>query len=340
MIESWPDGRRVQTSLDGVRIERFPDGHTVQTDSTGTIVERLADGTLLPPTQPKITQRCVSCTKCQTIITMPSDAFVICCPMCRNIMLGHQIPIIGSTQKLSKGGVIQDARKKVQWGKTNNDATDVKALFDRFDVNRSGGIDRDEIRPLLEALNFPPTAFSDIFLAADGNDDGELQFHEFVQYFNSLNSAILAVAQAPDLAMTAQMMEEQKVELRKAESELCAEQQALQKQLAVATITNCDDLADKKRLIDEQLLVVQKELVLREKHLETAIKEQHRRRREALHLKVANRRASKVVGATAAVATSAETGTVPASAGTGGTPPSATTAGSAGGGETKTPSTA
>tara|TARA_B100000780_G_scaffold253220_1_gene200730 strand:+ start:197 stop:1168 length:972 start_codon:yes stop_codon:yes gene_type:complete len=296
VIETWSDGRRVQTSLDGVRIEKFADGRTIQTDSSGTVLEKLADGTLLPPQQPTLVQKCVACSRCTTIISIPSDAFVVCCPMCRHIMLGHQIDLIGSAKKAATL-----APKKVEWGQHDDTASEVKAIFDRYDRNASGGIDQDEVDSMLKDLNFPSSKFTEIFLASDDNNDGELQFHEFVGYFNRLNTAILSLAQPADLSMTAQMMEQQKEELRKAKEELDQQVADLTKKLAAATISNCDELADQKRKADEQVIRIEKELKLREKHFETAVKEQHKRRSDALHAKLARRKAKNADAAAAAV---------------------------------------
>ena len=292
VIETWKDGRRVQTSLDGVRIEKFADGRTIQTDNSGTVLERLADGTLLPPQQPKVAQKCVACSRCTTIISIPSDAFVVCCPMCRNIMLGHQIDLIGSSKK----AVTLDP-KKVEWGMHDDTASEVKAIFDRYDCNSSGGIDQEEVSNMLKDLNFPPTQFAEIFLTSDDNKDGELQFHEFVGYFNRLNSAILSLARPADLSMSAQMMELQREQLRIAKDELDQQRKELAEQLSNATISNCDELADKKRKADEQVAKIESELKLREKHFETAVKEQHKRRHDALQAKLAARKAKTAAAA-------------------------------------------
>ena len=291
VIETWSDGRRVQTSLDGVRIEKFVDGRTIQTDPSGTVIERLADGTLLPPRQPKFVQKCVSCSKCTTIISLANDSYVVCCPMCRNIMLAHEIRVIGSGQTAS-----QLKNQKVQWGKHDDTASEVKAIFDRYDVNASGGIDINEVGNMLKDLHFPPTEFSDIFMSSDENSDGELQFHEFVTYFNKLNIAILSLSKPADLSMSAQMMEDQKVELRKAKENLEKLQVELQEKLGKATITNCDELANKKRKTDEQIAIIEAELKLREKHFETAVKEQHKRRHDALQAKLKARKDAKSTG--------------------------------------------
>ena len=289
VIETWQDGRRVQTSLDGVRIEKFADGRTVQTDPSGTVLEKLADGTLLPPKVPKLTQRCVSCSRCSTIISIANDCFVVCCPMCAHIMLGHQTNIIGSANTIANGNI----GNKREYGAADDTAQEIKAIFDRYDRNSSGGIDDEEVGKMLTDLNFPPTKFVDIFMAADDNRDGELQFPEFIDYFNRLNTAILSLARPADLSLTAQMMEEQREELRKAKEVLVAQQAELEEKLKNATITNCDNLADEKRKKDEQVTRIEAELKLREKHLETAIKEQHKRRHDALHAKLAARKAAK-----------------------------------------------
>ena len=130
-------------------------------------------------------------------------------------MLGHEIKLIGSSKTVAEKNI-----KKVQWGEHDDTASEVKAIFDRYDRNKSGGIDQEEVNQMLTDLHFPPSQFVNIFLSSDDNDDSELQFHEFVEYFNKLNSAILSLAKPANLSMTAQMMEDQKVELRKAKVEL------------------------------------------------------------------------------------------------------------------------
>ena len=291
VIESYPDGRQVQTSVGGTRIERYPDGRQVQTDTSGTVIEQLADGTRLPPKQPKITQRCVSCSNCASIVTVPSDSFVICCPFCQQIMLGHKVSVIGSTQTVAEGLAAKASRPL--WGENHDAAADIKAIFDRYDQNRSGGIDQVELSNMLEELHFPKNAFGSIFDSADENHDGELQFPEFVQYFNDLNSAVIGLAAMPDLAMSAQMMEDQKSLLMTAHEEITARLVDVDAKLGKANISNCDELADEKRMLQEQIVSIDKELALRSRHLETAVKEQHRRRREALHKKLADRKAGR-----------------------------------------------
>lgn len=263
----------------------------MQTDTSGTVIEQLADGTRLPPKQPKITQRCVSCSNCSSIITVPSDSFVICCPFCQQIMLGHKVSVIGSTETVAEGLAAKASRPL--WGKNRDAAADIKAIFDRYDQNRSGGIDQAELSSMLEELHFPKNAFGDIFKGADENNDGELQFPEFVQYFNDLNSAIIGLAAMPNLAMTAQMMEDQKGLLLTAREETVTRLTDVDAMLHKANISNCDELADKRRMLQEQIVSIDKELALRSKHLETAVKEQHRRRRAALHKKLADRKAGR-----------------------------------------------
>ena len=71
-------------------------------------------------------------------------------------------------------------------------------------------------------------------------------------------------------------------------------QNKLNEQLEKATISNCDDLANQKRKVDEQIVVIEGELKLREKHFETAVKEQHKRRHDALQAKLKARKDAKV----------------------------------------------
>ena len=86
------------------------------------------------------------------------------------------------------------------------------------------------------------------------------------------------------------MMEDQKIMLKSARKETLSRLNQIKEKLATANISNCDDLSDKKRMLEEQVVCIDKELALRSKHLETAVKEQHRRRREALHKKLADRK--------------------------------------------------
>lgn len=281
----------MQLNADGTRIERFPDGRKIQTDTLGTVTEQLADGTVMPPKQPKITQKCVSCSKCLSIVTVPSDSFVICCPFCQQIMLGHEVQVIGSTKSVAEGLATKTSRPL--WDSSFNAASDVKKIFDRYDRNKSGGIDTGELENMLLELNFPQNAFNNIFQEADANNDGELQFSEFITYFNELNSAVIALAAMPDLSMSAQMMEEQRALLLSAKDEMKSRLNKIETDLKTATITNCDDLANEKRLTEEQITSIEKELALRERHLETAIKEQHKRRRDALQKRLSDRAKGK-----------------------------------------------
>ena len=93
------------------------------------------------------------------------------------------------------------------------------------------------------------------------------------------------------IVMTATMMEDQKTLLKSARAETLSQLNQVDDKLKAANISNCDDLSNKKRMLEEQVLSIDKELALRSKHLETAVKEQHRRRREALHKKLADRKA-------------------------------------------------
>ena len=67
----------------------------------------------------------------------------------------------------------------------------------------------------------------------------------------------------------------------------------MEEKLSKATINNCDDLANEKRKADEQIVVIEAELKLREKHFETAVKEQHKRRHDALQAKLQARKDAK-----------------------------------------------
>eukprot|EP00949_MAST-11_sp_MAST-11-sp1_P003625 g3625.t1 len=287
VIEVRADGTKIQTSVDGVRIEKFPDGRVIQTDATGTIVERLADGTLLAPRQPDITYTCVQCNVCGSIISVQNKAFVISCSMCSNIMLASQVQVIGTPNTLmvhtsdSSGVEIK---------------ADVKSVFDRYDVDKSGGVDESELTKMLKDLNFPVDQLQDLFKETDSNNDGQLQFAEFVVYFNKLQARILALAQAPNLMFGKSLIEEQQKLL---EDTKLALQAKLREHDSISTPLDPEEIskaAESRRLIVEQIAEINKEQKQRETSLKATVHAYHEKRHTALQQKVEARRISMKQG--------------------------------------------
>ena len=113
---------------------------------------------------------------------------------------------------------------------------------DKYDKNNSGGIDQGEVENLLRDLNFPRSQCLEIFLESDENSDGELQFPEFVNYFNALNARVVTLAQLPMLSMTKDLLNQQNVELQAALEALEQEAEQLDAQIESATISTANSL--------------------------------------------------------------------------------------------------
>jgi hypothetical protein len=80
---------KVQTMVDGSKFEFFANGIRVDTMANGEVVETHPDGTVL---RRKIESNvCVSCSQCQTIINASKGHLIVCCPICRLIMLANQV---------------------------------------------------------------------------------------------------------------------------------------------------------------------------------------------------------------------------------------------------------
>lgn len=68
---------------------------------------------------------------------------------------------------------------------TEDMKAELKAEFTRFDVDNNGLIDEGEFQQLLRALgeDAPAETLSLQFAAIDANDDGAVQFEEFVEWW-------------------------------------------------------------------------------------------------------------------------------------------------------------
>ena len=60
--------------------------------------------------------------------------------------------------------------------------TQLRHMFDQYDTNHDGTISKDEVISALRRLELPATYAAEIFLRADKNGDGVLDFAEFVNY--------------------------------------------------------------------------------------------------------------------------------------------------------------
>ena len=68
------------------------------------------------------------------------------------------------------------------------DRAELKQLFDRFDIDKNGYIDKAEFRQVLRVLGENPSdeMLSLEFTAIDTNDDGAVTFDEFVAWWSDV----------------------------------------------------------------------------------------------------------------------------------------------------------
>ena len=63
----------------------------------------------------------------------------------------------------------------------------LREIFDQFDKNKSGYIDKKELGTLAIALNDPlsPAELHDFFSKVDADNSGEISWDEFIKYWTS-----------------------------------------------------------------------------------------------------------------------------------------------------------
>jgi hypothetical protein len=243
VIESWADGHKVQTKADGSRLEVFPDGRKVQTLVDGSVIEQLKDGTQVRGREG--TYKCVQCWRCQTISSAPGGNFVVSCRVCRNVLVCNTCAKSGSGPE----SALAKTKEAIE--------ADVRTIFEHYDVNRSGTIERKELATLLVELQFPGDHFDSLFAKMDANGNSVLEWDEFQNFFRQMQVQLVETSNAPVLAMTQDLLQEQQ---RKIESEK-ARQEALYEQLkasgnakeAANSATLCKQLRDEYEAKTEQL---------------------------------------------------------------------------------------
>ena len=80
------------------------------------------------------------------------------------------------------GKMAHEARKVTE--------AETRKLFDEFDKDKGGTLDRQEMHALLltiYGLNFNKDELEDFFVSVDENNDGEIQFNEFLPWYREYN---------------------------------------------------------------------------------------------------------------------------------------------------------
>ena len=99
---------------------------------------------------------------------------VFACPICN-------VPIVTKLAYVIGIGAAIDHENE-QGGRHHvvDRETHVRGIFTSYDVDQSGTVDRSELEAMLLDLHFPADRVEKCFADADENQDGVLQFEEFV----------------------------------------------------------------------------------------------------------------------------------------------------------------
>tara|TARA_B110001450_G_C17362309_1_gene376077 strand:- start:129 stop:362 length:234 start_codon:yes stop_codon:yes gene_type:complete len=70
---------------------------------------------------------------------------------------------------------------------TNDEIEYIKQIFNQFDKNNNGSIDKKELNTLSIALNEPlsPADLHDFMRAVDKDNSGNISWEEFIKYWGS-----------------------------------------------------------------------------------------------------------------------------------------------------------
>ncbi len=240
VIESWADGHKIQTKLDGSRIEVFPDGRKIQTLVDGTVVEQLKDGSQVRSQLGSFV--CVQCWRCQTIMSVQRSAFVTSCRVCRNVILAHKAQVIGTSEGTNVAKTLSKTPAEVE--------TDIRAIFDRYDSNRSQSIDKKELGQMLAELQFPFEHFDELFVNMDKNGNDQLEWEEFLAFYQEMQKRIMDGAQAPALAMTHELLMEQQRALEEEKRVMEAKLKELQGKVANGDSSASEEMEEGNHILD------------------------------------------------------------------------------------------
>ena len=71
---------------------------------------------------------------------------------------------------------------------TNNEVDRIKQIFNQFDKNKNGSIDKKELYTLSIALNNPlsPAELQDFMRSFDKDNSSSISWEEFIDYWGSM----------------------------------------------------------------------------------------------------------------------------------------------------------
>lgn len=71
---------------------------------------------------------------------------------------------------------------------TNDEVDRIKQIFNQFDINKNGSIDKKELYTLSIALNNPlsPAELQDFMRAFDKDNSSSISWEEFIDYWGSM----------------------------------------------------------------------------------------------------------------------------------------------------------
>uniref|UniRef100_A0AC35TUG7 Calmodulin n=1 Tax=Rhabditophanes sp. KR3021 TaxID=114890 RepID=A0AC35TUG7_9BILA len=86
-----------------------------------------------------------------------------------------------SLKKKTKNTIAASTKQAFSTPKDANAMKEIEALFEKFDLDNNGIIDRDELRKVMTAMDGEVTEseIDSMFLVADTNKDGKIDLHEF-----------------------------------------------------------------------------------------------------------------------------------------------------------------
>lgn len=163
---------------------------------------------------------------------------------------------------------------------------DILEIFKKYDVDNSNSIDRSELGVLLAELQFPTEYFDNLFTEMDVNNDNVLQFDEFLSFYTQMQRHLTETAQAPVLAMTQDLLEEQRAALHKEKGK----QEALYEQMVADG--NTQQANESKQLLQR----LKDEYEAKTAQLKQASDAKRARQKKFLEQKLAQRQAMKQAG--------------------------------------------